>query len=646
MTSDIIRQQETQQQQTQKQALPPCTFPRLILTAEQRVPVIEEYCTLIKVPPLRVRSEDINGIASYMLRSLAKQRGLGTVVLSNAALRQLEAFQYPNNVRELKAALERAVAQVSKTSSAEEKGTPAHPRVVTEDVLWFANPAKERLRMDLLTTWPILRKVLRSPIWPDAINFNFTIYAFAAMIAILFLGPQDREHNFALNLFWNYWWPGILPVYIFLGRIWCAVCPFQITGQIFQNNRLSTGGKLLKWPKETFERWGPWFLFWLFGAILVWEEVWDLPHTAYLSAWLLLLITGGAVFMSVIWERRAWCRYWCPIGGMNGLMAKLSLLELRARQGVCSAECDTYTCYKGGPAVPPEGQESTGCPLYSHPAQLTDNRNCVLCMECLRACPHKSIELKFRVPGADLWDGTHLPLPAEVALMFQLLGAVYLHDLPTMLYDMGIPYDQVAGGTLPHIGMSIVFLSVPGLVAWGVDQGWRVVAGGGLVPTAAFAAATGNNASSNSISPATGDATAARAIAVLQAASASYASQQTNAVIQAPGKPFLDIAYGYLPLVWAATLAYYLDNFFFEAGRILPATALTFGLDDVATTLPAFVAHPAVVDALQATVLAAGAALSLGMTRRLAKSSWASVAPQCALIVGFTAVFWHTMVRG
>jgi len=27
----------------------------------------------------------------------------------------------------------------------------------------------------------------------------------------------------------------------------------------------------------------------------VWEEVWDLPNTAYLSAWLLLLITAGAV---------------------------------------------------------------------------------------------------------------------------------------------------------------------------------------------------------------------------------------------------------------------------------------------------------------------------------------------------------------
>jgi hypothetical protein len=40
----------------------------------------------------------------------------------------------------------------------------------------------------------------------------------------------------------------------------------------------------------------------------VWEEVWDLPNTAYLSSWLLLLITAGAVVCSAFFERRLWCR--------------------------------------------------------------------------------------------------------------------------------------------------------------------------------------------------------------------------------------------------------------------------------------------------------------------------------------------------
>ena len=35
-------------------------------------------------------------------------------------------------------------------------------------------------------------------------------------------------------------------------------------------------------------------------------------------------------------------------------------------------------------------------------------------------------------------------------------------------------------------------------------------------------------------------------------------------------KPFLEVAYGYLPLVWGATLAHYMLPLLSEAGRILP----------------------------------------------------------------------------
>ena len=76
------------------------------------------------------------------------------------------------------------------------------------------------------------------------------------------------------------------------------------------------------------------------------QEAWDLPQDATLSAWLLLLITAGAVVGSAFYEKRIWCRYLCPVGGMNGAMAKLSMIEVRGRQGVCSGSCSTYGCLK------------------------------------------------------------------------------------------------------------------------------------------------------------------------------------------------------------------------------------------------------------------------------------------------------------
>ena len=91
---------------------------------------------------------------------------------------------------------------------------------------------------------------------------------------------------------------------------------------------------------------------------------------------------------SLLFEKRFWCRYLCPVGGMNGLFAKLAITELRAQVGTCSGSCSSYGCFKGGPAVG-EGLATPGCPLATHPAHLADNRNCVLCLTCAKACPHR-----------------------------------------------------------------------------------------------------------------------------------------------------------------------------------------------------------------------------------------------------------------
>jgi polyferredoxin len=57
------------------------------------------------------------------------------------------------------------------------------------------------LRFNLLNAYPKLRQFLRSDWWPDRINYGFTLTAFAIVVAVLFIGPQNREANWALNMF-------------------------------------------------------------------------------------------------------------------------------------------------------------------------------------------------------------------------------------------------------------------------------------------------------------------------------------------------------------------------------------------------------------------------------------------------------------
>ncbi|MBS0015991.1 MAG: sigma 54-interacting transcriptional regulator, partial [Arthrospira sp. SH-MAG29] len=309
---------------------------RIIIISEKMVAKIKTLVeTVIKVPPLRVRKSDIGDWVNYNISLICRYKGINRVQMTPEALRRLQAYDFPNNLRELRNLVERAIVQLQGCAE------------ITEEIIWPSQTKKQQFRVNLLNSYPKFRKFLRSPWWPDRINYGFTVAVFAAVVAILFLGPQTRSQNFALNLFWAWWWPLILLIFPFLGRAWCAVCPFMIYGEITQKLSLWLFPRQLKkWPRQSAEKWGGWFLFGLFTLILLWEELWDLPNSAYLSACLLLLITAGAMIFSAIFERRFWCRYLCPIGGMNGMFAKLAITELRAQQGTCSAECNTYQCYK------------------------------------------------------------------------------------------------------------------------------------------------------------------------------------------------------------------------------------------------------------------------------------------------------------
>lgn len=530
----------------------------------------------IRVPPLRVRKADLEDYVNYYISLIRQARGLPKILVAPEAIRRLQAYDFPNNFRELESLVSRALSQLAPGS------------VLTEEILWPSQGRKKQFRLNLLNAYPALRRFLRSPWWPDRINYGVTLTAFALVILVLFIGPQTRDRNIALNLFWAWWWPVILLVFPFFGRIWCAVCPFMIYGEALQAVSLKLFPRQLRrWPRQEAERWGGWFLFGLFALILLWEELWNLEDTAYLSACLLLLITAGAVIFSQIFERRFWCRYLCPIGGMNGLFAKLSMTELRAQQGTCSAECTTYQCYKGGPAKG-EGQETNGCPLYSHPAQLVDNRDCVLCMTCLKACPHRSVEVNLRPPGIELWT-THTPRAYEVALLLLLLDAVFLHRLPELNAVLSLSLDLDDFGV--HGAVAIALLSLPA-----------------LLPLAAQGTLQGIHKLWKTRKP----------------------------------RPFVELAYGYLPLVLMGTLAHYLRLGLTEAGRVLPVSAATIGLSGI--NLPVVVAHPAVIAFLQGTSLVVGALLAIALTQKIARYPIRLMLPQHLCTLVLTVSLWWLIV--
>jgi len=551
---------------------------RIIIISEKVFPEIQKLVIHnIKVPPLRVRKADLEDQVNYYISLISRHNRINKPNITPEALRRLQSYDFPNNLRELENLIERAIVQLSGTNE------------LTEEIIWADKSKKRQFRFNLLNAYPRLRNFLRSPWWPDRINYGITLTVFAFIVIILFIGPQTRDQNFALNLFWAWWWPLILLAFPFVGRLWCSICPFMIYGEVTQKltQILFPHYQLKKWPRKTADKWGGWFLFAGFALILLWEELWDLPNTAYLSSCLLLLITAGAMICSAIFERRFWCRYLCPIGGMNGMFAKLAITELRAQQGTCSAECTTYQCYKGG-VQKGEGQETNGCPLYSHPAQMQDNRDCVLCMTCLKACPHRSVTFNLRPPAIELWT-THQPRTYEVALLFLLLNAVFVHLLPEINIFLGLNLDLT--NFWIHGLSAIALLTVPIIIP---------LTGYGMIKLI-------------------------------------YNAKKI------PPKPFIDLAYGYLPLVLTISLAYYLPLGLGEAGQILPITWTTFNLDG--SNLPVFVAHPAVISFLEGVTIILGIISTVILSQKIARQSFKLLLPQHLSTLSLGACFWWLIVN-
>lgn len=330
---------------------------RVLFTSEAAIPALDGLVRTIRVPPLRVRRTDLGDWLRYRLR--LQSPGLGwsqPPALPDSVVRRLQNHDFANNLRELEAMVDRALRQARQQSQGE------LPPLLPEEVFWTEEKSR-RTRFDVWRWKPQLREWMRAPALWNTLLFGLVSWLFLAVNLALWLGPQERATNPMLTLFWAWWWPLILLSYPLVGRLWCSICPFMVWGQIAQ--RLTPWRKR-SWPHGDLDRWGAPALAAGFAAILLWEEVWNLEDTAWLSSCLLLLITAGAVISSTVFEKRFWCRYLCPVGGMNGLFAKLSILELRAEVGTCSGSCSSYSCFKGGPADG-EGLATEGCPWAPTP---------------------------------------------------------------------------------------------------------------------------------------------------------------------------------------------------------------------------------------------------------------------------------------
>ncbi len=83
---------------------------RLVETGEFREDLFYRLNVVnIRIPPLRERIEDIPMLVDYFIRKYCTSMSRNIIPIDPAALKQLEQYEYPGNVRELENMIERAI---------------------------------------------------------------------------------------------------------------------------------------------------------------------------------------------------------------------------------------------------------------------------------------------------------------------------------------------------------------------------------------------------------------------------------------------------------------------------------------------------------------------------------------------------------
>lgn len=212
-----------------------------------------------------------------------------------------------------------------------------------------------------------------------------------------FFGSKVGSHNFGIVFVWILWWALLILFAIpLLGRGWCSICPIPIMGDWAQRGAVlappkkKTSFGRSRWPAKLRNIWlqnASFLLVALFSAVILTKPQ---VTAIVLSAFLVI-----AILLSLIFERRAFCRYLCPVGGFIGLYSQVAPLEVRVIDTAVCVEHTDKTCYIGN-------ENGYGCPWNVFPPGLVKNNYCGTCLECVRTCPHDNIAINLRPFGADL----------------------------------------------------------------------------------------------------------------------------------------------------------------------------------------------------------------------------------------------------
>lgn len=455
------------------------------------------------VPPLRNHKEDLPRLVSHYLGCHSKEYGKNIHKVSPETLGIFMNYDWPGNLTELSSVIRRAVMLAKKDE------------ILPDQILLGLPKTEGKWEYNILRiNW--MRSFLSSWIFPRVPQVAIGC-VFILTVLFLFFGPSNPESNIGLTLGWYIGWPLLFFSFFFLARTWCSVCSFAVPGTLLQN--------IIKPTRKTpdfIKNYSGWIMAVLCILVFWVEIIWDAYNNPYLTGGIILVITLGSILFSVVFSRRSWCRYLCPLGAVNAIFAMPSVVELRSNRHVCLNRCQSHACFTGDADI-------SGCPMFRHPYLVDNNRDCIMCAKCIKNCENSSIQLNLRLAPQELW-ALETPRRSDSFLIVSM-GAIFF---PFVLQEEFAKFVDWVASLLSDAGFSLVEYVIGSLLFFL----WILVFQSGYY--------------------------------LMVTVQSQYAKMDKNLLLPLFG-------YGCIPLILGGYMAVHLNVFVRGAGRIVPNIQELFG---------------------------------------------------------------------
>ena len=209
-------------------------------------------------------------------------------------------------------------------------------------------------------------------------------------------------------------------------------------------------GLNLKWPKALKNMWLLNFGFLITTFFSGFFNVKPMATFVVLGS-----IIGLAFVIGLLFPKRTFCLYLCPVSGFIGLYSQFGMAEVRRKDPEICRNHRPKTCFVGN-------EKGHGCPWLLAPYDFNKNTYCGMCMECFKTCPHDNMAFNIRPPGVDLLvDSRREPKGLDEAWKaFIMLGIAMMFFL-TFQGPWGFIKDMVrattTGGYLKFVSFHAVF---------------------------------------------------------------------------------------------------------------------------------------------------------------------------------------------